>query len=255
MTPASPIASLADLALQCKLPEEAILEHQRQIHHDLLGQSKYVREANFTTIHPRDLELLFDAYDRRFLHGLCRTALAGRALRFELSRRMTKASGATRRLRLAGGEVRYEIAIASSMLFDAFRPGDRQITVCGLECENRLQAMQRIFEHELVHLIENLCWDNSNCSRARFQEIARRLFRHRAHTHQLITRRERAAESGIRPGSQVAFTFEGRRLTGRVNRVTKRATVLVEDADGRRYSDGLRYKSYYVPITMLERAS
>src|ERR1051325_11045575 len=127
MIPASPIASLADAALQCKLPDDAILERQQQIHHDLLALSKYVREANFTTIHARDLELLFDLYDRRFFNGLCRTALAGRALRFELSQRMSKAGGATKRLRFASGEVRYEIAIASSMLFDAFRAGDRQI--------------------------------------------------------------------------------------------------------------------------------
>jgi hypothetical protein len=45
--------------------------------------------------------------------------------------------------------------------------------------------------------------------------------------------------------------FEGRRLTGRVNRITKRATVLVEDSEGQKYSDGLRYKTYYVPIADL----
>jgi hypothetical protein len=241
MTPASPTNSLADAALQFTLPEESVQENQRLIHHDLLAQSKYIRAANFTTIHPRDLEFLFDAYDRRFLHGLCRTTLAGRALRFHLSPRMPKSGGATKRLRLATGEVRYEIAIASSMLFDGFRPDDRQITVCGLECRNRLEALQRIFEHELVHLIENLCWNASNCSAPRFQDVARRLFLHRAHTHRLITRRERAAESGIRPGSRVAFVFEGQRLTGRVNRITQRATVLVEDPGGRRYSDGLHY--------------
>ena len=28
--------------------------------------------------------------------------------------------------------------------------------VCGLACANRLEALQRIFEHEMVHLIENL---------------------------------------------------------------------------------------------------
>jgi len=52
---------------------------------------------------------------------------------------------------------------------------------------------------------------------------------HRAHTHRLITRRERAAQSGIRVGSRVTFLLTGG-VTGRVNRLTKRATVLVEDA-------------------------
>jgi hypothetical protein len=73
-----------------------------------------------------------------------------------------------------------------------------------------------------------------------------------SHTHNLITQRERAAESGIRVGSPVRFRFEGRNLEGRVNRITKRATVLVEDPAGMLYSDGHRYKGYYVPIGWLK---
>jgi hypothetical protein len=125
--------------------------------------------------------------------------------------------------------VSFEIAIAVRMLFDAFRDVDRQVSVCGQECGNRLQAMQRIFEHELVHLVEMLCWQESDCSAARFQDIAARLFLHRAHTHALVTRRERAARIGIRVGSRVSFDYDGRTHTGRVNRITQRVTVLVED--------------------------
>jgi hypothetical protein len=54
-----------------------------------------------------------------------------------------------------------------------------------------------------------LCWENSDCSAARFQDITTRFFLHRAHTHDLVTRRERAANSGIRLGSRVTLTFEG----------------------------------------------
>jgi hypothetical protein len=52
----------------------------------------------------------------------------------------------------------------------------------------------------------------------------------------------------------VTFLFEGRPLTGRVNRLTKRATVLVEDPEGESFSDGLRYRRYYVPIVHLQPA-
>jgi hypothetical protein len=45
--------------------------------------------------------------------------------------------------------------------------------------------------------------------------------------------------------------FEGKRLEGRVNRITTRATVLVEDAEGQPFSDGRRYKTYYVPLPLL----
>ncbi len=165
---------------------------------------------------------------------------------------MTRAGGKTVRFLASTGEVRYEIAIASSILFDGFGERDRSVSVCGLECENRLDALQRVFEHELVHLVEQLCWHSSNCAAPRFQNIATSIFLHRAHTHDLITRRERALVSGIRIGSPVTFIFEGQWLIGRVNRITKRASVLVEDPDGVTFSDGSRYRTYYVPIASLE---
>lgn len=115
-----------------------------------------------------------------------------------------------------------------------------------------LEALQRVFEHELVNLTEQLCWQSSKCAAPRFQNVATRIFLHRAHIHDLITRRERALVSGIRIGSPVIFTFEGRRLMGRGNRITKRATVLVEYPDGVKHSNGLRYRTYYVPIACLE---
>ena len=253
MAPSPSQSALADALLSLNPSGESILGHAQEIHRGVLAHSHYLHHPNFTSIHPQDLEFLFAAYDERFLAGLLRPALEGRRLRFRLAPRMTRAGGKTTQYRSPAGEVSYEIAIAASMLFDGFRDTDRRATVCGRECQDRLEALQRIFEHELVHLGELVCWGHSDCTAARFQDIASRIFLHRAHTHDLITRRERAAEYGIRVGSRVDFIFEGRRLTGRVNRITKRATVLVEDPAGAKFSDGLRYKTYYVPIHCLER--
>jgi hypothetical protein len=246
---------LAELVTSMRLPEELIEQRVSEIQRDLLAQSRHLRAVNFSAIHSADLEFLFTAYDTRFLGGLTRPALAGHALTFRLSPRMTRAGGTTTRLISRTGEVRHDIAIASSMLFDAFAHADRSVSVAGLECCNRLDALQRVMEHEMVHLIEQLCWGSSNCSARRFQEIAARVFRHRAHTHNLVTRWERASTVGIVVGSRVTFTFEGRQLTGRVNRITKRATVLVEEPNGVRFSNGLRYKTYYVPIPWLKPAT
>ncbi len=254
MTSISVVAGsvLADAVASTRLSEELIRHRFGQIQQDLLAHSRYLRESDFTSIHPCDLEFLFDAYDVQFFTGLCRQALAGRKLSFRLAPRMTRTGGKTTRVTERNGEVRFEIAIASSILFDGFGGMDRSVSVCGLECENRLEALQRIFEHEMVHLIEQLCWRSSNCAARRFQDIAGRMFLHRAHTHNLITSRERAQTSGIRIGSPVRFDFEGRPLKGRVNRITKRATVLVEDPEGVKFSDGLRYRTYYVPLKCLE---
>ena len=161
---------------------------------------------------------------------------------------MSRAGGKTTRLPGPDGASRFEIAVATSILFDGFAPGDPEVTVCGLPCDRRLDALQRLFEHELVHLAEWLCWDASNCGGARFQGIAARLFLHQAHTHQLITPLDRAANLGITPGTRVTFRYQGRWLNGLVNRITKRATVLVEDPTGELWSDGFHYVCYYVPL-------
>ena len=72
----------------------------------------------------------------------------------------------------------------------------------------------------------------------------------------MITPVEKARQQlGITSGVKVSFTIDGRALTGVVNRVTKRATVLVEDDEGRLYSDSKKYLKYYVPLNMLEVVS
>jgi hypothetical protein len=255
MTPALARNALADTVLSFRLQQELIRQHVGEIRHNVLAHSRYIREPNFMAIHPGDLQFLFSAYDDRFFGHLCQRTLDGRSLRFRLAPRLIRAAGKTTRFTLSTGEVAYEIAIASSMLFDGFGERDRRTTVCGLTCEDRLEALQRVFEHEMVHLSEQLCWESSDCAASRFQDIASRFFLHEAHAHDLVTRRERAAKSGIGVGSWVTFGFEGRRLTGRVNRITKRVTVLVPDIEGQKYSDGLRYKTYYVPIAHLSPAA
>lgn len=226
----------------------------REIGRDLVAASSWIDEPDFGAIHPDDLAFLFDAYDRRFLKGFAGRRLAPGALVFRLSSRMTRAGGKTTRRPRADGGADYEIAVSTEILFNGFADGDPSVSVAGIPCANRLEALQRIFEHEIVHLVEFLRTGESNCGAPPFQELAHRLFRHRNHTHKLITRAERAAQRGIRVGSRVAFIYRGERLAGRVNRVTKRATVLVEDPRGERYSNGRRYRKYYVPVAGLELA-
>lgn len=246
------VRSLARLLLDSDPGEARIRARTRDIGRRLLSTSPYVREPDFTRLHTGDLAFLFDAYDARFLDELCGRALGPGGVTFRLSGRMTRAGGKTTLLRGPDGVLRFEIAVATSILFDGFAEGDPEVSVGGLPCRHRLDALQRLFEHELVHLAEWLCWGDSRCGAKRFQDIASRLFLHRAHTHQLITRSERAAALGIGVGTRVTFRYGGRRLHGLVNRITKRATVLVEDPEGERWSDGRRYVRYYVPLGELE---
>src|SRR5262249_40422803 len=135
-------------------PEAIIQARLQDIHNEVLRRSKHIRRPNFASIHTSDLEFLFQTYDERFFADHCRRALNGSRIGFRLSRRMTSVGGTTKRFLFGNGEAGYEIAIATSLVFDSFSDGDRPITVAGIECHNRLEALQRIFEHELIHLAE-----------------------------------------------------------------------------------------------------
>lgn len=238
-------------------PEEIAAKHG-QIYETVLGESVFLDGGNFTTIHPDDIERLFDLYDGLFFDGGCRQLLGDAPLGFRLSKRMTQAGGkATRRAYRDrfGGKVRmeYEIAVATTLLFQTFQEDHRAVVMSGIECRDRLEALQRVMEHEMTHLVELLIWEDSSCSASRFQSIANRFFGHTDHRHQLITPREHAfTKFGVKLGDRVSFRMDGRHYVGLVNRITKRATVLVEDGRGQPYSDGKRYRKFYVPVRMLK---
>lgn len=243
--------------MEIRIDEADRQQRIEEIRQAVLQRSSHMDGANFTVFHSTDLAFMFDEYDRRFLNTACRSALNGRPLRFRLSSRLTRAGGLTTTKTFRNPVTRtsweeFEISVSSHLLFQTFRGEERLVKVTGLPCTSRLEAMQRIVEHELIHLCEKLAWNDSSCKAPRFQEIAHRLFGHLEHTHQLVTTAEVArSRLGIQPGSRVWFLFEGRRLSGIVNRITKRVTVLVPDPDGRRYSDGGIYSRYYVPIGAL----
>jgi hypothetical protein len=58
---------------------------------------------------------------------------------------------------------------------------------------------------------------------------------------------------GIKVGDPVGFELDGVWHVGRVNRITRRATVLVQDPQGQPYSDGKRYRGFYVPLPLLRK--
>lgn len=244
-------------------PEE-VAEKSARIYRAILGRSEHVRSGNFEAIGISDLRLLFDLYDAEFFGGFLGAMLledgAGE-IRLRLSSRMTSAAGKTfsRRVRKrVGGKSEerheYEIAVSTFLLFQTFRHVDRVVTVAGVVCRDRLESLQRIFEHELLHLAEFLAMGRSSCSAEPFRRYSREIFGHRASVHELVTPHEVAAMAhAIRPGDRVRFDHEGISRVGRVNRITKRATVLVEDPAGRPFSDGKTYLTFYVPMPMLRK--
>lgn len=255
--------SVNDRLQKLPLDPESASARAEEIGRALLAESRHIRGPNFTTIGRDDLEWLFRRYDRDFFSGildeLLREGSRGGPLSFRLSERMTRAAGKTyalsRRQRTAAGAVmayEYQIAISSILLFQTFREDDGPVTVCGAPCHNRLQALQRVFEHELIHLLEFLKSGKSSCSAQPFKGLALRIFGHAGVHHELLTPTERAETNHqVRVGDRVAFEHDGQLRLGVVNRITRRATVLVEHPQGRPYNDGKRYVTYYVPLAAL----
>lgn len=245
-------------------PEEIALR-ARAIYETTLRQSPRVTTGNFTAIAADDLALLFRLYDERFFGGdLGRLILASSApLNFSLSARLTRSAGLTKRYGARGRPgvplppaTRYEISLSTALLFQTFQDVERTVRVNGLVCADRLEAAQRVFEHELIHLVEMLVWGTSSCQAGRFRDLVWNLFGHTQTRHDLVTQQERArTRFDVRVGDRVSFFFEGVRRIGVVSRITRRATVLVEDPSGQPYTDGKRYLKFYIPIPLLEKAS
>jgi hypothetical protein len=243
---------------------EAVSHKNRLIYDAMLEDSDHVDRGNFNAIGPNDLRLLFTLYDAEFFDGQLGRMLKEDGvdeLLLRPSSRQTRSAGTTsyvrRRIPTPTGFIEqpeYEIAISSFLLFENFRAEGREVTVGGLPCKDRLEALQRIFEHELLHLAEFLGWGRSSCKAANFHALSQRIFGHAGTTHALVTPRQLAAEVyQIRVGEVVSFEHEGIRHVGRVNRITKRVTVLVEDPAGVPFSDGRKYTTFYVPMRMLHR--
>jgi hypothetical protein len=238
-------------------------ELRQQVRARMLAESPYARQPNFIRLSDPDLLLLYRLYDELFFAGALQPLViekTGRPLSLKVSLAMTSSGGRTtrtrRRLRSGVLQTHYEIAISARLLFNSFKQDDRPIHVSGQFCTDRLDALMRIMEHELVHLIEMLTFGESSCKQTRFLTIADRLFGHTHAHHRLVTAQERAAtDHQLRVGDEVEFTLEGKALRGRLNRITTRATVLVPDERGQRYTDGKYYARYYVPLARLKRAN
>lgn len=241
------------------MSREQTLGRQVDIFETSLRQSRVMGRPNFRDLCDDDLRILFELYDDQFFDGQLAQTLEQHQskISFRISRRMTSAGGKTTRWQYPKAlhrPPRFEIAISATLLFESFND-PQPIVVTGLPCQNRLQALQRVMEHEIVHLIEMLLWYHSSCAARRFLLIANRFFRHAKASHELLTPADKAmSQLGIQVGDRVSFEKEGQQLVGFVNRITRRATVLVANHQGQAYDDGQRYLKFYVPLEMLRRA-
>ncbi len=225
----------------------------------LLTTSRFIQTPNFVRCGDSDLRILFDDYDNHFFDAQLRPALEtlnAWPIDLHFSGRLRSTGGRTTRSTCRKSRhVTYSIQVSSNVLSTNFRTPEETATVNGLICTDRVDAMMRVMEHEMLHLAEFLAFNDSTCTGRRFQHAAMRMFGHTEHTHAMVSKRIKTLRSTeFRTGNRVRFSFEGKKLTGVINRINARATVLVEDPRGARYSDGKKYAKFYIPIAWLEAA-
>lgn len=241
---------------------EEITRKSGEIRRMLLQESGGSANADIAALSPRDLALAFQLYDTLFFHGWLARGLArvsGLPLRFRVSANMTSAGGKTitRRIKTFPGGIRleYEIAVSGHLLRTNFRNPAESVRIGGLPCPDRISAVQRIMKHECIHLLELLAHGKSSCAKSPFKLLISRIFGHTESRHGLVTAAQRAyRDHALHSGSVVEFDLHSVTHRGIINRITARATVLVQDGRGRLYSDGRRYSKFYVPLHCLRPA-
>jgi len=236
--------------------QKEILIKTKRIYLNMLNRSENVSEGNFTKIFVEDLKFLFEQYNKDFFSRLLEELLnkeKKNKLIFRLSSRMTKSGGSTSKI-IKKNQIIYKITISSYLLFQSFLDIKRTIKINGIICKDRLEALQRIFEHELIHLLELLIKGESNCSSDSFKILAKLFFHHTDNKHELITQEERAfLRFGAEVGDKVSFEYNKKTYIGIVDRITKRATVLVKDNEDSKYANKEGFLKFYIPISMLNK--
>ena len=239
---------LADL----KYTSGEIKKKSKKIYRQILAESENLDRGNFKAIGTDDLASLFKLYDLhffdRFFHNNYREKIS-----FRLSRRMTMAAG---RIAYMKDDGTYTISLSTTLISQTFHDVRREVTVNGIVCHDRLEATMRVLEHEIIHLLEWELFGKTSCSKPRFRRLSRNIFGHTDVTHQLVTQVERAHKRfNLQVGDEAVFEHDGKTYRGVISRITKRATVMVRDSDGRfQDSKGNRYGKYYVPLQHLNRS-
>lgn len=170
-----------------------------------------------------------------------------------LSRRMTRSAGITKFNRRSR---EFEIVFSIPLLLHTFNENKgKAFDVNGIMCSSPAQALMRVMEHELVHVLEFLLKGNSSCSQQDFRKIAWLLFGHTQTRHAITNQNQLIVKKSEFPiGQKVTFEYENVLYKGIIQRVTKRATVMVHSPKGHYIDDsGKRFAKFYVPLSMLKK--
>ena len=201
--------------------------------------SKFLKKNNpnfFTRFRTNDFYFLFGLYDNYYFSGVLNKYFT---IFLDYSNRLTKSAGI---LRYNPTALQARISFSIPLIFGAYFKETDGYIVNGIFCTNPLEALMRVMEHEITHLIEFILHNNSKCSQPRFIKYAFTLFGHTENKHKLgleIPKVRKKRQHKFKKGEQVSFVFKNITYKGKISRINKRATVIVNE------------KKFYVPLELL----
>ncbi len=245
------------LMINIKYDLNTIDEKRALIKNKLFERSANIKSEDFNRISEEDLYILYELYDEIFLNGWFKQNFKGN-IKFILSRQLTRSAGNTKTgkniAQLKPEDIKFEVKISVNHLIN-FNKVDRRKYAGGIEAHSVTDGLMLVFEHELCHVIEFLLCCKSSCRKKPFKDLIFNLFGQTESTHELVGADElNALKFGLKPGDNVCFKYNGKRMNGFIQRINKRATVMCPDKNGR-YIDksGRRYKKYYAsPESLLK---
>lgn len=243
--------------INVKYNNKTIQQKRKAVREGLFKNSENIKSGKIKSISHRDLRVLYEFYEEIFFDNWFRDNYKGQ-IRFDLSRRMTKSAGLTKCPKNVSELEPEQILITICIGVDFFFKYDHlegSKNVCGIKTTDSLEALQIVFEHEMVHALEFILFHNSNCGKERFKNTVHNLFGHTESHHEIPTNKIIAREKlGINIGDKIEFAFEDKALVGYITNINKRATVMVENPHGIYLdSSGKKYMKYYVPLSCIKK--
>lgn len=201
-----------------------------------------------------DLSELKDLYDKYFFANRIQKLLGktNSTLNFVFSS-YTKTGGSCSK---KGSD--YIIKIPIVLFQNLFQKGEKNLLVNGILCANKLECLQIVFEHELIHLLMFLYYydnkpsygqptDTFNSHGELFRSMTYMYFCHTDHKHSLFNGEasDKIKKEDIILGLRIKYqSKDGNEYHGNVSKINPKSAKIVLD-------DG---EIFCVPYTMLERS-
>lgn len=239
--------------------KQEINERFEKIRQQVFLQSKQIKIDNFQVVSNDDVKLVFELYDTYFFDNYFKENKVIEKMAFDFSSKMTSAGGKLMYYKVTKqNPIQFRMRISAYLIFNSFKNNStkaKTVNLAGFETKNRLEALMHVIEHEIIHLIEFIAFNDSSCKKDNFKHLANSIFGHTAFTHQLLTGKlEALQEYNLKLGDWVSFSFDGKNYQGFIQKITKRATVMALDKNGM-YKDakGNRFTKYYILLKYLKK--